>query len=117
MESVQNPYGMRMLKFLGLVLLLQVNTAFAGEDWTAMAVSDLTGLTLDYETATQVFYESGRTLYDAGQPSWGYWRDQAGRYCSQWPPSDLWACYDLERSGASVRFLDDRGDATVGVIR
>lgn len=82
-----------------------------------MPVADLAGVTLDYDAAWQDFRASGRTLYNAGRDSWGNWRDQDGRYCSQWPPNADWACYDLARDGALVRFIDDRGHETVGVIR
>ena len=75
----------------------------------------LTDRRLQYPNATQQFYASGLTLYNAGQDSWGYWRAEGGQYCSQWPPSDLWACYDMQRSGQRVRFVGEQGDITVGV--
>lgn len=73
---------------------------------------------LSYETgAVQRFLASGRTLYDFGEPSWGFWRVEAGQYCSQWPPSDDWDCYTVEVDGAgAVRFTDARGNASVGQV-
>ncbi len=47
------------------------------------------------EDTRQRFYESGRTLYNDGRDSWGYWRVDGDRYCSQWPPSESWTCYDM----------------------
>ncbi|MGB7244941.1 MAG: hypothetical protein WBC93_22985 [Sulfitobacter sp.] len=72
----------------------------------------LSGRILQYEDAWQDFRASGRTLYNAGSESWGYWRVEGDQYCSQWPPSDLWACYDLEASGDKLRFVGDEGDTT-----
>ncbi|KIC08306.1 hypothetical protein RA19_20240 [Leisingera sp. ANG-M1] len=64
--------------------------------------------------AWQEFRASGRTLYNAGRDSWGYWGVRDGKYCSTWPPSDLWACYALESDGAALRFVGDGGDVTTG---
>ena len=78
----------------------------------------LTDRTLQYETAWQRFSASGRTLYNAGRDSWGYWQVQGDQYCSLWPPQDLWACYDMERSGDKLRFVgESAGDVTEGVYR
>jgi len=65
--------------------------------------------------AWQDFYASGRTLYNAGHDSWGYWRVEGDKSCSRWPPSDLWACYSLEISGESVRFIGASGKSTNAV--
>lgn len=98
-------------------LIAMVAAAPAGADtWQPMPVADLAGLTVQYDSARQTFYASGRTLYDSGRPSWGTYRDQDGQYCSQWPPSDHWACYGLSRKGDKVRFVGDGNDVTVGVI-
>ena len=71
-----------------------------------------------YALSEQVFYASGKTLYDAGRPSWGNWREQNGQYCSEWPPNALWSCYDLYLSadGTQVRFVGASGDKTDGVF-
>ena len=79
-------------------------------------VQALTGRTIAFENATQDFRASGRTLYVfGGRDSWGYWRIEGDRYCSQWPPSDLWACYDVALSGGNVRFVGPSGDVSDGV--
>ena len=70
----------------------------------------LTGRGLQYDSAWQDFRASGRTLYKAGRDSWGYWRVEGDQYCSSWPPSDLWACYDMERVGDRVRFIGSAED-------
>ncbi|MGR3502882.1 hypothetical protein [Pseudaestuariivita sp.] len=91
----------------------------SAEDWQPLdgpAIRDaLTERTLRFPTATQTFYASGRTLYDAGRPSWGYWRIEADRYCSQWPPRGEWACYAVEAAGDAVRFVAPDGSLSTGV--
>ena len=57
----------------------------------------LTGAEVIGEGTRQKFYQSGRTLYDDGRDSWGYWRVEGDRYCSQWPPQEGWTCYDIAR--------------------
>jgi len=47
------------------------------QDWQALNGSEITAALTDrdltYDNATQRFYASGRTLYNAGEDSWGYW--------------------------------------------
>jgi len=77
----------------------------------------LTGVRLSYGEAWQEFYASGRTLYNAGTDSWGYWAARGGMYCSQWPPADGWACYRMEQNSTTgaLRFIGESGDVTEGV--
>lgn len=95
----------------------------AGDDWQPLdgdgIRATLTGRSLVYDGAWQDFRESGRTLYNAGRDSWGHWDVRGDRYCSLWPPQDVWACYavDLSADGASVRFRGAGGDMTVGRFR
>ncbi len=92
----------------------------AKENWHSLSDAQiakaLTDRTLIYETAQQRFYASGRTWYDSGQESWGYWRVEAGQYCSQWPPADGWECYGVERSqdGRDIRFVSPNGTSSAG---
>ena len=103
---------------LAVLLALPLPVHSEEAPWLPMSGAEITAAlterTLRYSTSTQVFYASGRTLYDAGRPSWGYWRVEADQYCSQWPPSDLWACYKMDRRGDTVRFVGDSGDITEG---
>ena len=64
--------------------------------------------------ATQDFRASGATLYNAGSDSWGTWAVRGDQYCSQWPPTDGWTCYDVALSGRFVRFLSDDGSYSEG---
>ncbi|WP_420863785.1 hypothetical protein [Algirhabdus cladophorae] len=75
----------------------------------------LSDRSLTYAGTTQKFYASGRTLYDAGRPSWGYWAVRGDQYCSQWPPNDTWDCYDMASDGEIIRFIGPAGHVTDGV--
>jgi hypothetical protein len=92
--------------------------SWAQADWTPLDAAAiraaLTDRTLVYDAAWQSFRASGRTLYNAGHDSWGYWTVRGDRYCSQWPPADDWTCYDIERKGAVIRFVGAGGDVTEG---
>lgn len=75
----------------------------------------LTDRALVYDDgATQDFRASGRTLYNAGRDSWGYWAVRGDQYCSQWPPTDGWYCYDVSQNGDVVRFIAEDGSFSVG---
>lgn len=82
--------------------------------WQAMTGAQiteaLTDRTLHYDSAWQEFRASGRTLYNAGRDSWGYWRVEGDQYCSMWPPSDLWACYGMAHRGDRLRFIGSSAD-------
>lgn len=48
------------------------------------------------DNSRQTFTASGATTYiDGGRQSAGRWRVQDNLYCSQWPPSGSWACYQV----------------------
>jgi len=58
----------------------------------------------------QYFDADGSTRYreQDGPVSEGRWRvDDAGRYCSVWPPSDQWTCYQVLVSGANLYWRAD----------
>lgn len=114
-----------LCSLLGLaVFVLPVHGASdsASSEWQKLMGEQielaLTSRTLAYGNSgtTQDFKPSGRTLYDAGKPSWGYWRVQGDQYCSQWPPQGLWVCYDLFASGngREMKFVGESGDVSVG---
>ncbi|MGI9367489.1 MAG: hypothetical protein ACR2O2_01510 [Ruegeria sp.] len=75
----------------------------------------LSGRNLKYENgASQVFEPSMFTQYFSEGPSSGQWAVRNDQYCSLWPPSDLWACYEVQQSGDVIRFVGEGGDMTVG---
>lgn len=102
-----------------LIIALLCGPAFA-HGWVVLTNGEIQGLlsdtTVEYPNARQTFYASGRTLYDDGRPSWGYWVARGDQYCSQWPPADGWACYDVHEMHGAVRFIGQSGDATTGII-
>ena len=102
-------------------LLMALPATVQAQDWTLMSGDEireaLTGRVLSYGSSWQDFRASGRTLYNAGADAWGYWRIQNDQYCSQWPPSDLWACYDMERDGDRLRFVGAQGDVSVATYK
>jgi hypothetical protein len=58
----------------------------------------------------QIFQASGQTVYTVkGAVSQGQWRVEGDKYCSVWPPSEHWACYDMTQSGAVITFISSSG--------
>ncbi len=103
-----------------IAALLFASPALA-EDWRPLTGAEiaqaLTARSLVYEGgATQDFFADGRTLYEAGSPSWGHWRVEGDRYCSQWPPREAWDCYavEAEAGGLGLRFVGGSGEVTAG---
>jgi hypothetical protein len=104
-----------------VALVISISGAYAGE-WQALTGSEIEAALDDrklrYAAATQTFYKSGKTLYDAGRPSWGYWRIQGDEYCSQWPPNAGWECYGFEQrlndltNTIELRFISQTGHKT-----
>lgn len=108
------------LPFCAAPLVLAAPPAMGEERpaWAAMSgaqiTATLTGRRVQYATAWQEFRASGRTLYHSGADSWGYWAVRGDRYCSMWPPSDIWACYHMAQRGTQLRFIGAAGDTTDG---
>ena len=107
-----------------LTVALGPTTATA-EDWQpldAPAITlALTARTVAYKDgykdgATQRFNEDASTIYTTTHPSKGAWRVERNQYCSQWPPSDRWSCYNVARSegGLDLRFTAGDGSESVG---
>ncbi|MEP2027928.1 MAG: hypothetical protein ABJI96_04360 [Paracoccaceae bacterium] len=105
-----------MRRFALIALLIWPMNAAADGDWFPLNGEEirlaLSDRKLVYEIAWQEFRSSGRTLYNAGADSWGYWRVTGDQYCSHWPPNDLWTCYAMDRSGETLRFVGKGGDIT-----
>ena len=59
-------------------------------DWSASYVSG----------ARQYFDAAGVTWYleEDGRRSRGRWRVRDDQYCSVWPPSAVWICFDVEKT-------------------
>jgi hypothetical protein len=56
------------------------------------------GLPLAADNWRQFFSKGGETIYvdAAGQKTFGSWQVRGDKYCSSWPPSDRWVCYEVE---------------------
>ncbi len=99
---------------------LAPTTAMA-ENWhplDAPAIAQaLTARVVAYKDgATQQFNADGSTTYTTTHPSHGAWRVTGPQYCSQWPPSDKWSCYDMavSENGLDLRFTAGDGSESVG---
>ena len=103
------------------VLVMCAGPVLAEDNWRkltteAEAREAIEDRFLTFQFSQQWFYKSGKTLSDTGRPSWGNWRPQGGQYCSEWPPSSVWTCYDLylNADASKLRFDGPGGDSTVG---
>ncbi len=103
---------------LSLALCLACGVVQAEDQWTPLTgaeiIQSLNDRRVMYDHAWQEFRASGRSLYNAGSDSWGYWSVRGAQYCSMWPPSDVWTCYDMARSGDKLFFIDASGGITEG---
>ncbi|SMO35364.1 hypothetical protein SAMN06265380_101187 [Ruegeria faecimaris] len=106
------------MRRFALILSLWPGVAAATEFWplTGDEIAEaFSGKKLTYgDGIWQTFDQSGVTHYFSGRPSTGKWAVQGDQYCSVWPPSDIWACYDVLQSGVIIRFIDDAGEITDG---
>jgi len=75
----------------------------------------LTDRSLAYDQYTlQHFHKNGATDYITERFSSGRWSVRGDQYCSTWPPSETWTCYDVDAQGDSIRFTGADGIASVG---
>ncbi len=71
--------------------------------------------TVRYDAHTmQHFDADGHTDFITERVASGRWVARDGQYCSLWPPSGRWACYDLETNGDQVRFVGADGSISTG---
>lgn len=104
-----------MLKW-GIVLAMIPGGVMA---WTPLDGAGITAAlsdrSLQYDAYTlQHFRSSGVTDYITERFSSGRWAVRGDQYCSVWPPSDVWTCYDMEYEGAQLRFIGADGAVSVG---
>jgi len=96
------------------VLVLPV--AAAAADWRKLDGPEITAAlsarVLGYPDGTlQDFFADGRTLSGS---SFGRWKVDSNRYCSIWPPSDIWTCYAVDADGLDIRFTAPDGTQSIG---
>ena len=70
------------------------------------------------ENTRQTFSARGATTYtDRGRDSYGTWAARGDRYCSQWPPANGWACYDVLIDGETLIWVGDSGYRTINIMK
>lgn len=96
--------------------MLWPGAALAWEPLTGPAITEaLSGQTLIYDALTfQTFHASGQTDHVTERVSSGRWDVRGDQYCSSWPPSETWTCYDMEAEGDRVRFVAADGSQSEG---
>jgi len=115
-EEQEEEHAMGRFALGALVLAgLSLTSTAQAQSWQLLDADGvravLTDKTYEYQRGeVQEFFASGRTLYSSSRPSWGYWEVRGAQYCSQWPPSDLWACYSVAQRGAAIRFIGAHQD-------
>lgn len=64
----------------------------------------------DTRKIEQVFQAAGVTYYTVdGAMQQGFWKVDGDHYCSQWPPSEHWSCYDVMVDGPGTVFVSSSG--------
>ncbi len=70
----------------------------------------------------QYFAADGATPYygSDGPVSHGKWQVRGDQYCSLWPPSSAWSCYDVttrvEHGKTIVTWIPASGGSSVGIV-
>ena len=66
----------------------------------------------------QIFRANGATFYAvAGNSQTGNWKVEGDKYCSVWPPSENWVCYDVLRDGNAIQFISPSGKASTYTLK
>ena len=100
-----------------LVMSLFAGTAMAGQVTLSgeQIIEYLSGRSIEGNQDgmhwEQSFDASGLTTYvqNRSRPSAGRWKAIDDRYCSQWPPSNRWDCYDFTAEGDELTFIPVSG--------
>ena len=104
------------MRYVWTFLVMMPVQALGWERLDTGAIAEaLTDRSLQYDPHTiQHFRKSGVTEYITERYTEGRWQARDGQYCSQWPPSERWECYDVEREGDRLRFTGAGGAVSVG---
>lgn len=106
----------------GIVLALAMVPGAAAADWVTLTsdaeiTEALSNRVVAYDAlTTQSFGASGATLYVTERVASGRWAARGGQYCSVWPPSDVWSCFDFAVNGDRVRFTGSDRSVSEGVF-
>ncbi len=87
------------MRYLAVLFMLFSGSAAASEErqlsGDEIAVL-LPTITASIGSTNQTFATDGGTIFKVGtRISNGRWRVQGDFYCSTWPPSDAWRCYEV----------------------
>lgn len=131
-RSIQSPLSRSkairkiFLLVTGVLGFSIVSSSAFSADWMPVVGGEITevlsGIHVVYEGrdgVSQTFHAGGSTTYVDGRPSIGNWRASNTQYCSQWPPSSDWECYDLFKDGTGmrIRFLGASGDEWIAKFK
>lgn len=64
----------------------------------------------------QTFGAAGETRFLTERAADGLWMARDGQYCSQWPPSERWECYDIQLREAQVKFIGPNRTESIGTF-
>ncbi|MEM9763253.1 MAG: hypothetical protein AAF968_12205 [Pseudomonadota bacterium] len=103
---------------MAALALLAATTAAADQRLTGADIrSMLTDAWVSYENARQQFLADGTTRYFAPDESLGFWSVEGDQYCSRWPPSGGWTCYDMFRTAeGTLIWIDSEGGRSRGTL-
>ena len=90
-------------------------TVMRGQDIEAL----LPTVILEGDQTRQIFSAAGATTYTVqGRDTYGSWRVDGDRYCSQWPPAREWSCYRVVHDGdaQTIIWLDGQGRETINRV-
>ncbi len=107
-----------MLRLLVVLTFVCTLPAFAAERKltgveirTALSDKIIEGIDDSGRRYTQVFQKGGLTIYNVmpSSSSNGLWDVRGDQFCSQWPPSQNWSCYDMTGDGKVMTFIASDG--------
>jgi hypothetical protein len=109
-----------MRKIFALLIFLSIpNVAFAGpQKLNAMQIHELLSDRIIYSVPTvapseQLFQKAGATYFsENGNQTQGSWKIENDKYCSVWPPSENWVCYEMTREGNLINFISPSGNVS-----
>ena len=103
---------------IAAVVLLKAPVASADQRLSGPDIrSMLTDAWVSYDGARQHFLADGTTRYYAPDESLGFWSVEGDQYCSRWPPSGGWTCYDMFRTAeGTLIWIDSEGGRSRGTL-
>ncbi len=105
------------------VLMSLLPSVLWAQEWVQLsddaAITEaLAGQVIVYDAySLQHFGAEGDTQFVTERMSDGRWAARGGQYCSTWPPSDTWDCYDFQVNGDRVRFISSDRSVSEGAYQ